>query len=194
MPSQRTILGTGLAILLLIGAASIGLDLKSRADNASVDHALEVLKRISDLRPMLRSAESAARAFAVTGDPDFVREHREASAAFLAAFDDLLGTVTTPIEALLLDETKALVARQIAISSELVRLQSAGDRAGIAELMARPAGRTVTAEIGAKLERSLPRSEGCWRPAVPVRDQRAHPAGDRSRRRGADPGSCDRAR
>ena len=153
MPSQRTILGTGLAILLLIGAASIGLDLKSRADNASVDHALEVLKRISDLRPMLRSAESAARAFAVTGDPDFVREHREASAAFLAAFDDLLGTVTTPIEALLLDETKALVARQIAISSELVRLQSAGDRAGIAELMARPAGRTVTAEIGAKLEK-----------------------------------------
>jgi len=31
---------------------------------------------------MLRSAESAARAFAVTGDPDFAREHHEASAAF----------------------------------------------------------------------------------------------------------------
>ena len=33
MPSQRIILGIGLAILLVIGAASIGLDLKSRADN-----------------------------------------------------------------------------------------------------------------------------------------------------------------
>src|SRR5712672_412675 len=151
MPSQRIILGIGLAILLVIGAASIGLDLKSRADTASVDHALEVLKRISDLRPMLRSAESAARGFAVTGDPDFVREHREASSAFLSAFEDLQGTVTTPIEVQLLDETRALVARQIAISNELVRLQNAGDRAGIAALMARPEGRTVTAEIGASL-------------------------------------------
>src|SRR5258707_14488899 len=125
MPSQRTILGTGLAILLLIGAASIGLDLKSRSDTASVDHALEVLKRLSDMRPLLRSAESAARGFAVSGDADFVREHSEASAAFQAAFDDLIGAVTTPVETQLLDETRALVARQIAISSELVRLQAA---------------------------------------------------------------------
>lgn len=153
MPSQRTILGTGLAILLLIGAASTGFDLKSRSDTASVDHALEVLKKISDMRPLLRSAESAARGFAVSGDPDFVREHSEASAAFQAAFDDLIGTVTTPIETQLLDETRALVARQIAISSELVRLQAAGDRAGIAALMARPEGRTVTDEIVINLQK-----------------------------------------
>jgi PAS domain S-box-containing protein len=153
MPSQRTILGIGLAILLLIGAASIGLDLKSRSDTAAVDHALEVLKRISDMRPLLRSAESAARGFAVSGDADFVREHSEASAAFQAAFDDLIGAVTTPVETQLLDETKALVARQIAISSELVRLQAAGDRAGIAALMARPEGRTVTDEIVTNLQK-----------------------------------------
>ena len=125
MPSQRTILGTGLAILLLIGAASVGLDFKSRSDTASVDHALKVLKKISDMRPLLRSAESSARGFAVSSDPDFVREHREASAAFQAAFDDLIGTVTTPVETQLLDETRALVARQIAISSELIVLARA---------------------------------------------------------------------
>ena len=73
MPSQRTILGTGLAILLLIGAASIGLHLKSRSDTASVDHALEVLKKISDMRPLLRSAESSARGFAVSSDPEIGR-------------------------------------------------------------------------------------------------------------------------
>src|SRR5437899_3923699 len=112
MPSQRIILGIGLAILLVIGAASIGLDLKSRADTASVDHALEVLKRISDLRLLLRSAESAARGFAVTGDPDFVREHREASAAFLCAVEELLGTVTPPVQVQLIDEQRALGARQ----------------------------------------------------------------------------------
>jgi PAS domain S-box-containing protein len=153
MPSQRTILGIGLAILLLIGAASIGLDLKSRSDTASVDHALEVLKRISDMRPLLRSAESAARGFVVSGDPDFVREHSEASAAFQAAFDDLIGAVTTPVETQLLDETRALVARQIAISSDLVRLQTAGDRAGIAALMARPEGRNVTDAIVTNLQK-----------------------------------------
>ena len=153
MPSQRTILGTGLAILLLIGAASIGLDLKSRSDTASVDHALEVLKKISDMRPLLRSAESSARGFAVSGDPDFVREHREASAAFVAAFDDLIGTVTTAVETQLLDETRALVARQIAVSTELIRLHAAGDQAGIAALMARPEGRTVTDEITANLQK-----------------------------------------
>ena len=55
MPSQRTILGTGLAILLLIGAASIGLDLKSRSDTVAVDQALEVLKKISDMVREVRS-------------------------------------------------------------------------------------------------------------------------------------------
>ena len=80
MPSQRIILGTGLAILLLIGAASIGLDLKSRADTAAVDHPLEVLKKISDIRPLMRRAESAARGFALTGNPEFVKEYSEASA------------------------------------------------------------------------------------------------------------------
>ena len=45
------------------------------------------------------------------------------------------------------------MARQIAISSELVRLQSAGDRAGIAALMAKPEAHTVTEAIGASLEK-----------------------------------------
>ena len=154
MPSQRIILGIGLAILLLIGAASIGLHLKSRSDSASVDRALAVLKRISDMRPLLRSAEGAARGFAVTGNADFVREHGEASAAFLAAFDDLLGAVGSNAgEMRTLEETKALVARQITISSELIRLQTAGDRAGVAALMARNEGRTVTEAIGANLEK-----------------------------------------
>ena len=85
MPSQRIILGIGLAILLLIGAASIGLDLMSRSDSASVDRALGILSKISDMRPLLRRAESAARAFALTGDQQFAREYRDASDTILSA-------------------------------------------------------------------------------------------------------------
>ena len=49
IPSQRVILGAGLAILLIITAASISLDVKSRSDAARVNHTVEVLKKISDV-------------------------------------------------------------------------------------------------------------------------------------------------
>lgn len=156
MPSQRIILGIGLAILLLIGAASIGLDLKSRADTASVDHALEVLKRISDIRPLLRRAESAARGFALTGNPDFVKEYSESSDAILPAFDDLIRTVEgNPGETQLLEQAKALVARQIATGGELIKLKNAGDQAGIAALLANAEDGTATETISANFAKTV---------------------------------------
>ena len=156
MPSQRIILGIGLAILILIGAASIGLDLKSRADTASVDHALEVLKRISDIRPLLRRAESAARGFALTGNPDFVKEYNEASDAILPAFDDLIKTVEgNPGQTQLLEEAKAQVARQIVTGGELIRLKNAGDQAKIAALLANDEDRKATETIGENLAKTV---------------------------------------
>jgi len=156
MLSQRIILGIGLAILLLIGAASVGLDLKSRADTASVDHALEVLKRISDIRPLLRRAESAARGFALTGNPDFVKEYSESSDAILPAFDDLIRTVEgNPGETQLLEQAKALVARQIATGGELIKLKNAGDQAGIAALLANAEDGTATETISANFAKTV---------------------------------------
>jgi hypothetical protein len=38
MPSQRVILGIGLAVLLMISAASIGLDVKSRSAATEAGH------------------------------------------------------------------------------------------------------------------------------------------------------------
>ena len=58
IPTQRVLLGAGLAILLLITAASIGLDLKSRSDAVWVNHTLEMLNRVSDLGLQVRRAES----------------------------------------------------------------------------------------------------------------------------------------
>src|SRR3954463_11444374 len=111
MPSQRIILGSGLAILLLIGAASVGLDLKSRSDMDSLDRANEVLRRISDLRPLLRSAESAARGFALTGDPEFVKEFQGSSDAILPRLEDVIKTAkasASPRDTQLLEETRTL--------------------------------------------------------------------------------------
>jgi signal transduction histidine kinase/CHASE3 domain sensor protein len=156
MPSQRIILGIGLAILLVIGAASIGLDLKSRADTASVDHALEVLKRISDIRPLLRRAESAARGFALTGNPDFVKEYNESSDAILPAFDDLIDTVKGNTgETQLLEQARALVSRQIATGGELIKLRTAGDSAGLSALLASAEDRAATETIATNLVKAV---------------------------------------
>jgi signal transduction histidine kinase/CHASE3 domain sensor protein len=154
MPSQRVTLGIGLAILLIISAASIGLDVKSRNDAGSLDRTLAVLKRASDTRPLLRAAESAARGFALTGDAGFVDEYRNSGAAILAGFNDLIAAAKdNPGETQLLEETKALVARQIEVSGELIRLQTAGDKAGVAALLANGEGRALIEKIGANLEK-----------------------------------------
>jgi PAS domain S-box-containing protein len=154
MPSQRVTLTIGLAILLVISAASIGLDVKSRTDADSLDRTIAVLKKISDMRPLLRGAESAARGFALTGDAGFVDEYRNSSIAILAAFDDLIAFVRdNPGETQSLEKTKAHVARGIAASGELIRLKTEGDSAGITALMATPELRTVMEKVGAGLEK-----------------------------------------
>ena len=85
MPSQRIILGIGLAILLVISAASIGLDLKSRSDNASVDHALGVLAENLGHAPAAAPDGKRGAGFALTGDQQFAREYRDASDTILPA-------------------------------------------------------------------------------------------------------------
>ena len=155
MPSQRIILGIGLAILLVIGAASTGLDLTSRSDSASVDRALGILAKISDMRPTLRRAESAARAFALTGDQQFAQEFRDASGTILPAFAALIEAVKdSPTEKRLIEQAGALVERQIALHNEVVRLKLAGDDASMAALVSRE-DRGSAAAISSNLEEAV---------------------------------------
>src|SRR4030081_2786462 len=106
MPSQRIILGIGLAILLLIGASTIGLDVKSRHDKAAVNHTLGVLTKISDLRLLIRGAESAARVFALNGDPGLLNEYQESRDKTASAFAGLTEAIgDSPSRAQLLKDT-----------------------------------------------------------------------------------------
>jgi PAS domain S-box-containing protein len=153
MRSQRFILAIGLAILLVIGAASIALDLKSRSDAAWVDHSLGVMQKISDLQLLLRRAESAARGFVLTNDAGLVNEYRDSSGRISPAFAELIeATSDNPKQTRLLEETKPLADHRLAVTSELVRLQTAGDTAGIAALTAKTEGRSLMATIGANFD------------------------------------------
>src|SRR5260370_25728670 len=90
MQEQCIILGIGLAILLGISAASIGVEVKSRSDAAWVDHTLGVLKKISDMKLLVRRAESAARGFVVTNDPNLVKEYHDSHDRIAPAFAELI--------------------------------------------------------------------------------------------------------
>jgi PAS domain S-box-containing protein len=160
MPSQRFILATGFAVLLIISAASIGLDVKSRSDAAWVDHTRAVLTKISDLRLLVGSAESAARGFALTNDPNFVTEYRNSFDRVAPAFTELKqATRDNHDQTGLLESSEALVGRRLAVTSEMLRLQAAGDRAGIAALTARAEGRAVMETVGANFDRLVAEEE-----------------------------------
>ena len=155
MPSPRLILGASLAILLVISAASIGLDLKSQADKAWVDHTGVVLKQMADMRLLIRRAESAARGFALIGDPNLATEFNRSNNAIAPAFSELLAAIgDNPAQIRLLEETRTLVERRIAISADLIRLKGAGDTAGIAELIAQAQGRAAMEAIDANFEKA----------------------------------------
>jgi PAS domain S-box-containing protein len=154
MPSQRVILGIGIAVLLIISAASIGLDVKSRSDAAWVDRTLHVLKRISDLRTLTRRAESAARGFALTDDPNLAREYRDSSGRVAPAFAELIeATKESPGQTQLLKDSETLMARRLAVSGDIVRLHAAGDSAGLAALRAKGEGRALMETVGANFDR-----------------------------------------
>lgn len=154
MPSQRVLLGIGLAVLLIISAASIGLDVKSRSDAERVNHTLGVQKKISDLRLLVRRAESVARGFVLASDPNFIREYREAVDRIAPAFAELKElTKDNPAQIDVLDATEPLVRRRLAVTDELVRLQSANDKAGIDALLGRREGRSLMETVNANFDR-----------------------------------------
>jgi PAS domain S-box-containing protein len=160
MPSHRIIPGIGLTILLVISAASIGLDAESRSDAALVDHTLAVLKRISDIRLLIRGAESTARGFVFMNDPNLANEFRDSHDRIAPAFADLVeATKDNPAQTQLLEATEPFIARRLAGNSELVRLQTAGDSAGITALTARAEGREVIETVEANLDKLAAREE-----------------------------------
>ncbi len=156
MPSQRVIIGIGLAILLSISAAAIGLDVKSRIDASAVGQTLGILRKFADLQLLLRRSESAARGFALSRDAYYLTEYRNASDGIPAAFDDLIVEFADRAdEKPLIEEAKVLAQRRMAISSELIRLRAAGDSAEVAAQIAKSEGRATMEQIGVNLEKVI---------------------------------------
>ena len=152
--SQRAVLGTGLAILLCISAASIGLEVKSRSDAAWVDRTLVMLHKLSDMRLLIRQAESTARGFALSKDPNFVTEFQAAGERIPAELTELIeASRDNPDETRLIEQSRPLIERRLAVSAERFRLEAAGDSAGIAALNARKEGRSAMRLINVNFDK-----------------------------------------
>jgi PAS domain S-box-containing protein len=154
IPTQRVILGAGLAILLIITAASIGLDVKSRSDTIWVNHTVQVLKKISDLRVLLRRAESAARGYEIYREPSFRDEFQAVQAQIAPALADLKRNLRdNPDQVALMEGTEPLVLRRIEIAAEAIRLRTANDQAGVTALQGKGEGRGLMDTVMADLDR-----------------------------------------
>jgi signal transduction histidine kinase/CHASE3 domain sensor protein len=153
IPTQRVILGAGLAILLIITAASIALDVKSRSDATWVNHTAQVQKKISDLRVLLRRAESAARGFELYRNPAFSTEFESVQAQIAPALAELKrGVRDNPDQVALLEGTEPLALRRVEIAAEAMRLRAANDQAGIAALNGKAEGRGLMDTVMGNLD------------------------------------------
>jgi signal transduction histidine kinase len=91
---QILLLSAGFVVLVAISASSILLVNKSREDNAWVLHTVEAENQISDLLLEIRRAESATRAYLLSGAPRFLAEYQVAAANVLPALDKLSASVS----------------------------------------------------------------------------------------------------
>jgi PAS domain S-box-containing protein len=153
IPTQRVILGAGLAILLIITAASIALDVKSRSDAAWVNHTVQVQKKISDLRVLLRRAESAARGFELYRSPAFSAEFESVHGQIAPALAELKrGLRDNPDQLTRLEGIEPLALRRVEIAAEAMRLRAANDEAGIAALNGKAEGRGLMDAVMGNLD------------------------------------------
>ncbi|MGY8683842.1 CHASE3 domain-containing protein [Bradyrhizobium sp. UFLA05-153] len=152
--SQRVILGAGLAILLIITAASIGLDVKARSDTSWANHTVGALKKISDLRLLVSRAESAARGYELYRSPAFNDEFQATRGAVAPALADLKRALhDNPDQVALLEGTEPLILRRLDIAAEAMRLRAANDGDGIAALQGKAEGRGLMEAVTANLDR-----------------------------------------
>ena len=156
MLPQRVILGIGLAVLLVISAASISLDVKARSDAAWVAHTLEVMNKISEARLLVRRAESAARGFALNGAANFINEFQEVKDRIAPVFAALKEQLhDNPEQLKRINNAEEIARQRLAISSEMIEKKKIGDTDGINTMFASAGGRAFMRELNDQFDRMI---------------------------------------
>jgi PAS domain S-box-containing protein len=151
--ASPVIVALGLAALLIMIASSIALDVRSRSEARRINHTLEALNQVTDLRLLLRRAESAVRGYLLTGNPSVLDEYRR--------FRDKVEPALTGLTALMADnpaqtkrlvDARPLIIRLLAIADESVRLYDSGGNAAVAAFASRSQPRGLMDTLGAAFD------------------------------------------
>jgi PAS domain S-box-containing protein len=160
MLPQRVILGMGLAVLLVISAASISLDIKARSDAAWVAHTLEVMNKISEARLLVRRAESAARGFALNGAANFINEFQQVKDRIAPAFATLKEQLhDNPEQLKRINSAEEIAKGRLAISSEMIEKKKIGDTDGIDTMFASAGGRALMRQLNDQFDGMIAKEE-----------------------------------
>jgi len=90
---QILLLSAGFLVLVAVSTSSVLLVNKARSDNAWVVHTIEAENQINALLLEVRRAESGARAYLLTQEQEFLRDHEAAVAAVGPVLDKLSALV-----------------------------------------------------------------------------------------------------
>src|ERR1700759_3776408 len=153
MLPQRVIFGIGLAVLLVISAASISLDVKARSDAAWVARTLEVMNKISETRLLMRRAESSARGFALNGATNFLTEFQDVKDRIGPAFATLRQQFhDNPEQLKRINAAEEIAEQRLAISTEMMEKKKIGDIDGINTMFASAGGRAYMQQLNEQFD------------------------------------------
>jgi signal transduction histidine kinase len=128
---QILLLAAGFLVLAAISAASALLVDRSRSDSAAVVHTIEVQDQTNALLLNIRRAESAARGYLLTSQPEFLADHR-AAVAMIRSKLDALGRLTaaSPVQTENVGKLRVAIEAQLDRFAGEMHLVESGDRAG----------------------------------------------------------------
>lgn len=125
--SQPVLLGLGFALLIAISSVSIFLVNRARDDSNKVAHTLKVENSLSELRIMIRRAESSQRGYLLTGQDSLLQVFKQAVADIEPALQTLSQlTSDNPSQRARIDALLPKMREKVAELTQTVALRQAG--------------------------------------------------------------------
>ncbi len=134
---QIVLLAAGFLVLVAISASSVILVNEARQDAAWVVHTVEAENQLSTLLLEIRRAESAVRAYMLTGQQNFLEEHEAAVAVILPGLDKLASlTADNPVQVANLKKLRPAVEQRMGEFASTMALIKQNETAAAIALLA----------------------------------------------------------
>ena len=145
---QILLFATGLLVLTVISVGSIYLVNRVLEDNAGVVHTIEAENQVNALLLDVRRAESSARGYLLTHDPEFLADHETAVAAIMPALDRLAHLVRdNPAQIESVTQLYTAIGNRLDQFTQEIDLARQGNPSSAATLACEAAARDTTDKI-----------------------------------------------